>query len=189
MLRNPNLNRLQLSLNATDDSICVRSVKGQLNFIRVKVRAKKLIEQRADRTPGPWADANWGRLSRGYWTELIKQLWWDWQQGALQLSMTLTLPCLNLCFCDTRTHTRTHNWTNWNVPSRALFFSREMTSRPLSVSQPNSRLKIFFSAGAEQESACALFPILWQIYHRNVKSCDDNATVFFITVFEHKNLW
>ena len=53
MLRNPNLNRLQLSLNATDDSICVRSVKGQLNFIRVKVRAKKLIEQRADRTPGP----------------------------------------------------------------------------------------------------------------------------------------
>jgi len=48
----------------------------------------------------------------------------------------------------------------WNVPSRASFFSREMTSRPLSVSQPNSRLKNFFFAGAEQESACALFPIL-----------------------------
>ena len=74
--------------------------------------ATRAREQQADGTPGPWACANWGRLGRGYWTEPIKWLWWDWQQGAPQLPMILTLPFPNPCFCDRQTdrHTHTHNW-------------------------------------------------------------------------------
>jgi len=45
-------------------------------------------------------------------TELIKWLQRDWQQGVLQLPMTLTLPCLNPYFCKRHTHTHTHTQTH-----------------------------------------------------------------------------
>ena len=48
---------------------------------------------------------------RGCWTELIKCLQQDWQKGALQLPMTLTLPFPNPFLCDRQTDRHTHTHT------------------------------------------------------------------------------